>query len=183
VHKRITTLVEAGPVPELPELEGAMGIVSDMGPLSQLLAMRNHSGHKTRVQPEHELKREVDALEPVVVAALEAVGWLSGLHWDLVDVCAYAGNGAFTLFGRRLRGSHPDWEPFERPSACTVEPNRIYVQGPSSAESLEIWPIARVEVCTGCDARELFLLHKIEEAERLMTLRCGRDHEVKRAIG
>ncbi|MEU8804050.1 N-6 DNA methylase [Spirillospora sp. NPDC048819] len=182
-HKRITTLVEAGPVPELPELEGALDIVGELGPLSQLLAVRNHSGHKTRVQPEHELEREVNALEPVVVAALEAVGWLSGLHWDLVDTCAYTGNGGFTLFGRRLRGSHPDWEPFERPSAGTVEPNRIYVQGPSSAESLELWPIARVEVCTGCDARELFLLHKIEEKERLMTLRCGRDHEVKRAIG
>ncbi|MEU9247436.1 N-6 DNA methylase [Streptomyces sp. NPDC048385] len=181
-HKRITTLVEAGAVPELPELEGALGIVGELGPLSQLLVMRNHSGHKTRVQPEHELEREVDALEPVIVAALEAVGWLSGLHWDLVDMCAYTGSGGFTLFGRRLRGSHPDWEPFERPSASTVEPNRIYVQGPSSAESLELWPIARVEVCTGCDARELFLLHKIEEKERLMTLRCGRDHEIKRTI-
>ncbi|MEU5132970.1 class I SAM-dependent DNA methyltransferase [Streptomyces californicus] len=181
-NNQITALVDAGPIPELPELEGALDAVGAVGPLTQLAGMRNHSGHKTRVQPEHELEREVSALERVVVAALEAVGWLSSLHWDLVDACAYIGKGQFAVTGRRLRGSHPDWEPFERPRAGTVEPNRIYVEGLSSTALLDLWPVARVEVCPECDTRELFLLHKIEDKTRVMTLRCGRDHEIDRAI-
>lgn len=179
-QSQISDLVKDGPIPELPELEGALdpGGVFDL--LNQLRGMRNNSSHASRVQPEHELEREVQALEPVVVATLESVGWLSGLHWDLVDTCAYTGNRGFTLIGRRLRGSHLDWETFERPYPGPLDPNRIYVQGPSSAEPLALWPIARAEVCTECDARELFLLHKIAKENGAITSRCGRDHEFPR---
>ncbi|MFF0094556.1 N-6 DNA methylase [Streptomyces canus] len=181
-QSQISDLVKDGPIPELPELEGALEPNGVFDLLDQLRGMRNDSSHASRVQPEHELEREVNALEPVVVAALESVGWLSGLHWDLVDTCAYTGNGGFTLIGRRLRGSHPDWETYERPYAGTLDPNRIYVQGPSSAEPLTLWPIARAEVCTDCDARELFLLHKIDKTGAI-TLRCGRDHKFPRDPG
>nr|WP_308309812.1 class I SAM-dependent DNA methyltransferase [Streptomyces sp. CHD11] len=176
-QSQISDLVKDGPIPELPELEGALEPDGVFDLLDQLRGTRNDSSHASRVQPEHELEREVNALEPVVVATLESVGWLSGLHWDLVDTCAYTGNGGFTLIGRRLRGSHPDWETFERPHPGTLDPNRIYVQSPSTAEPLALWPIARAEVCTECDARELFLLHKITKTNGVVTLRCGRDHE------
>ncbi|QIY96503.2 N-6 DNA methylase [Streptomyces sp. S1D4-11] len=179
-QSQISDLVKEGPIPELPELEGALEPDGVFDLLDQLRGTRNDSSHASRVQPEHELEREVNALEPVVVATLESVGWLSGLHWDLIDMCAYTGNGGFTLIGRRLRGSHPDWETFERPYPGTLDPNRIYVQSPSSIEPLALWPIARAEVCTECDARELFLLHKIAKANGAVTLRCGRDHEFPR---
>ncbi|WML81819.1 N-6 DNA methylase [Streptomyces sp. VNUA74] len=179
-QSQISDLVKDGPVPELPELEGALDSDGVFTLLDQIRGMRNDSSHASRVQPEHELEREVSVLEPVVVSTLESVGWLSGLHWDLVDTCAYTGNGGFTLIGRRLRGSHPDWEPFERPYPGPVEPNRIYVQSPSSAQPLTLWPIARAEVCTECDARELFLLHKIDRTSGAITLRCGRDHTFPR---
>jgi type I restriction enzyme M protein len=80
------------------------------------------SSHASRVQAEHKLHREV-------------------------DTCAYTGNGGFTLIGRRLQGSHPDWEPFTRKFPDTLDPDRIYVEGPASARPLPLWPVARAEVC------------------------------------
>ncbi|WP_454852446.1 N-6 DNA methylase [Promicromonospora soli] len=175
----ISDLLNEGPVPELPELEGALRAGGLIELLDKLRDMRNVSSHASRVQPAHELEREVNALEPLVVATLESVGWLSGLQWDVVDTCAYTGNGGFTLSGRRLRGSHPDWEKLERPYPGTLDPNRIYVRGPSSSAPLPLWPIARAEVCTECDAWELCLLHKTAK-EGSITLRCGRDHAFPR---
>lgn len=179
-EKQIEALVKAGPIPELPELEGALDPGGVLGTLRELRGMRNDSSHASRVQPEHKLVREVDALQPLVVAALESVGWLSALRWELVDTCAYTGNGGFTLIGRRLQGSHPDWEPFERSFPGTLDPDRIYVEGPSSPQPLPLWPVARAEVCEDCDARELFLFHKFDRASGDITLRCGRDHKFPR---
>lgn len=179
-EKQIEALVKAGPIPELPELEGALDPGGVLGTLRELRGMRNDSSHASRVQPEHKLEREVDALQPLVVAALESVGWLSALRWELVDTCAYTGNGGFTLIGRRLQGSHPDWEPFERLFPDTLDPDRIYVEGPASARPLPLWPVARAEVCEDCDARELFLFHKFDRTSGDITLRCGRDHKFPR---
>lgn len=179
-EKQIEALVKAGPIPELPELEGALDPGGVLGTLRELRGMRNDSSHASRVQPEHKLEREVDALQPLVVAALESVGWLSALRWELVDTCAYTSNGGFTLIGRRLQGSHPDWEPFERSFPDTLDPDRIYVEGPSSSRPLPLWPVARAEVCEDCDARELFLFHKFDRTSGDITLRCGRDHKFPR---
>ncbi|MGI5459603.1 hypothetical protein ACQEWB_41780 [Streptomyces sp. CA-249302] len=167
-EKQIEALVKAGLIPELPELEGALDPGGVLGTLRELRGMRNDSSHASRVQPEHKLEREVDALQP------------------LVDTCAYAGNGGFTLIGRRLQGSHPDWEPFERSFPDTLDPDPIYVEGPSSSRPLPLWPVARVEVCEDCDARELFLFHKFDKFDKFdktsgdITLRCGRDHKFPR---
>ncbi|MER6952447.1 class I SAM-dependent DNA methyltransferase [Streptomyces sp. NPDC000618] len=179
-EKQIEALVKAGPIPELPELEGSLDPGGVLGTLRELRGMRNDSSHASRVQPEHKLEREVETLQPLVVAALESVGWLSALRWELVDTCAYAGNGGFTLIGRRLQGSHPDWEPFERSFPDTLDPDRIYVEGPSSPRPLPLWPVARAEVCEDCDARELFLFHKFDKTSGDITLRCGRDHKFPR---
>lgn len=179
-EKQIEALAKVGPIPELPELEGALDPGGVLGTLRELRGMRNNSSHASRVQPEHKLEREVDVLQPLVVAALESVGWLSALRWELVDTCAYAGNGGFTLIGRRLQGSHPDWEPFERSFPGTLAPGRIYVEGPSSPQALPLWPVARAEVCEDCDARELFLFHKFDRASGDIALRCGRDHRFPR---
>ncbi|AXE80829.1 N-6 DNA methylase [Streptomyces atratus] len=179
-EKQIEALVKAGPVPELPELEGALDPGGVLGTLRELRGMRNDSSHASRVQPEHKLEREADALQPLVVAALESVGWLSALRWELVDTCAYTGNGGFTLIGRRLQGSHPDWEPFKRSYPDTLDPDRIYVEGPSSPQPLPLWPVARAEVCEDCDARELFLFHKFDKTSGGIKLRCGRDHKFPR---
>ncbi|MGA5217105.1 N-6 DNA methylase [Streptomyces cinereoruber] len=178
---QIKALVGDGDVPELPEL-AARDLVGEGRPLSELRRLRNQSGHASRVQPEHELKREVAVLRSLVVTALESAGWLSGIHWDVVDLCAYTGQGGFTLSGRRLRGSHPDWEPFERPHQGPVEPHRLYVRSLTSPEALDLWQVARVELCTDCDARELFLLHRVDESNKQMVLRCGRDHELVRDL-
>ncbi|MFD3415570.1 N-6 DNA methylase [Streptomyces cyaneofuscatus] len=180
-EEQIRVLVADGDIPELPELE-ARDLIGPGRPLTELRNLRNRSGHATRVQPEHELKRDVDVLKELIVTAVEAAGWLSGVHWDVVDLCAYSGDGGFTLSGRRLRGSHPDWEPFERPTPATVEPHRLYVRSPMSPEALDLWQVARVEVCTGCDARELFLLHRIDESNKQVMLSCGRDHEIAHAL-
>ncbi|MEU4361959.1 class I SAM-dependent DNA methyltransferase [Promicromonospora sp. NPDC023987] len=177
-QNQISSLLKEGPAPELPGLEGALGPDGLIDLLDKLRGMRNDSSHASRVQPEHELEREVSILEPLVVVALESVGWLSSLRWDMVDMCTYTGNGGFTLFGRRLRGSHPDWEPFERPHPGALDPNRIYVYGPSAAP-LALWPIAQAEVCMECNAWELFLLHKVAK-DGSITSRCGRDHALPR---
>lgn len=179
-EKQIEALAKAGPIPELPELEGALDPGGVLGTLRELRGMRNDSSHASRVQPEHKLEREVNALQPLVVAALESVGWLSALRWELVDTCAYTGNGGYTLIGRRLQGSHPDWEPFDRLFPGTLDPDRIYVESPSSPRPLSLWPVARAEVCEDCDARELFLFHKFDKTSGDITLRCGRDHRFPR---
>ncbi|MFJ4795133.1 class I SAM-dependent DNA methyltransferase [Kitasatospora purpeofusca] len=181
-HALIKSLVEAGPVPELPELERVLDPGGVIKPLKVLLDGRNKTGHAYRAPAAHKVEREISTLEPLVVAALESAAWLSAHHWDLVDTCNYATN-LFSLTGRRLRGSHPDWESFVHPPrSAPLEPGRLYVEGPSSGDPLALWPVARTEVCTECDAPELFLINKINKSRTVMTLRCSKDHEIETVI-
>ncbi|MGW2570682.1 hypothetical protein [Streptomyces sp. NPDC001537] len=124
----------------------------------------------------------MDVLKEFIVTAVEAAGWLSDVHWDVVNLCAYGGDGRFTLSRAAAAWSHPDWKPFERPHPATVEPHRLYLCSPMAPEALDLWQVARVEVCTDCDARERFLLHRIDESNKQMMLICGRDHEIPHAL-
>jgi len=174
-NRIIQDLLTNGEVPELRELEGTLG--PDL--LTPILTIRNEARHEYGVHALHELEGEVAQLEPTVVSALVSVSWLSGLYWNLVERCEYTGSG-FRLIGQRLRGSHPEWEPFERLSIEPLTPGRIYVEGPSSAAPISLSPIASVELCPTCQARELFLLKEV--AGKVMTLRSSKDHEITREL-
>ncbi|GAA1082970.1 hypothetical protein [Kitasatospora arboriphila] len=118
---------------------------------------RNGSHHAHGVRASHELNSEVAQLEPRVVEALGLVNWLSGAHWDWVERCEYLDESSYRLVGQRLRGSHPSWEPFERPSQFPLRPDRIYVVSTPSGKPVDLWPLAAVSLCAQCNARELFL--------------------------
>jgi hypothetical protein len=76
--------------------------------------------------------------------------------------------------------NHPEWEPFERSSIEPLTPHRIYVEGPSSADPITLSPIASVELCPTCETRELFLLKEV--TGKVITLRSGKDHEIKHEL-
>jgi type I restriction enzyme M protein len=174
-NRFIEDLLADGSVHELRELEGSFG--PDF--LTPIRNIRNDARHEYGVHALHELEEEVAQLEPMVVNALQSASWLSALHWNLVERCEYTGSG-FRLIGQRLRGSHPDWEPFERSSIDPIAPNRIYVEGPSSPAPVSLSPIASVELCPTCRTWELFLLKEVEG--KVMTLRSSKDHEIKREL-
>jgi type I restriction-modification system DNA methylase subunit len=175
----IRDLVQQGPVPELGELEEMLG---DGGPQEILLRIqraRNSSGHAYGVRAAHELEEEIADIEPVVVSALETVSWLAQLQFDLVDRCEYTGS-AFRLIGRRLRGSHPEWEPFERLVPEPVAPSQVYVNNLASTRTIQLAPVANTRLCIDCRQWELFILNDIHDD--VATFRSGRDHEIKQAL-
>jgi type I restriction enzyme M protein len=178
-NRLIQDLLTDGEVSELRELAGSLGPAGAHTLLTSILDVRNEARHEYGVHAAHELEDEVATLEPVVVGALESVSWLSGLHWNLVERCEYTGTG-FKLIGQRLRGSHPEWEPFERSRVEPLAPHRIYVEGPSSADPIALWPIASAELCPICGTRELFLLKEV--MGKVITLRSGKDHEINREL-
>ncbi|GIF04623.1 hypothetical protein Asi03nite_21610 [Actinoplanes siamensis] len=175
----IKNLRTPGPVPELPELDSILDDNGTHNLLIQALKFRNDSGHSFGVQPAHELEEEIAQIEPVVQLTLESASWLAQLQYDLVDRCEYTGTG-FRLIGRRLRGSHPDWEPFERLVSDPVTPHRVYVNGPSNAAAIELWPTASAELCPKCRQWEFFVINEVHR--RTATLRSGRDHEIDRQL-
>jgi type I restriction enzyme M protein len=168
-------------VPELPELERVMDPDGAYQALEKILEFRNFSGHAHGVRSRYEVKDEVDRLEPVLLSALDSVGWLSGVSWNMVEQCQFIGNG-FQLLGERLRGSNAEWEPFNRPSANPVIPDHIYVEGPSSNISIDLWPVAYVGLCSdeNCHSRELFLLDSINGST--LSLRSLKDHSIHHNI-
>ncbi|GAB3966999.1 hypothetical protein GCM10027615_15550 [Plantactinospora veratri] len=175
----IREIVEQGPVPELGELDGMLG---DGGPHELLLLIqraRNDSGHAYGVRAAHELEEEIGAIEPVVVAALESVSWLSQLQFDLVDRCEYTGS-VFRLIGRRLRGSHPEWEPYERLVPEPLAPQQVYVNNLAYNGTILLAPVARTQLCLACRQWELFVLNDIHSD--VATFRSGRDHEIEHAL-
>jgi type I restriction enzyme M protein len=175
----IRDLVRQGPVPELTELND---LLREAGPHTLLLRIqraRNESGHAYGVRAAHELEEEINTIEPVVVAALESVSWLSQLQYDLVDRCEYTGSG-FKLIGRRLRGSHPEWEPFERLVPEPVAPGQVYVNNLSSPRTVRLEPVAKAQLCLDCRQWELFVLNDIHDG--VATFRSGRDHEIEQDL-
>jgi type I restriction enzyme M protein len=176
---KLIELVSAeGPVHELPELERTRDPGGVYEQLEKLHSFRNFSGHAHGVRSRDEVQNEVDQLEPVLLSSLDAVGWLSGLRWSLVEQCRYTANG-YLLVGERLRGSNPDWEPFQQLVTSPFVPERIYAEGPSSNTSIDLWPVASVELCQedNCHIRELFLLDSIER--QTLILRSLREHSIR----
>ena len=172
----IRLLSGSGSVSELPELGRVMDPDDAYQSLQKLLAFRNDSGHAHGIRSDYELKDEIERIEPVLLAILGMTSWLSGLSWNLVEECQFLGNG-YLLRGRRLRGSHPDWEPFARSDVNPIIPNRIYSEGFSSGVSIDLWPVAYCEFCSKCHTRELFLLDKIRGGT--LFLRSLNDHSIE----
>lgn len=175
----IKNLHSLGSVPELPEFNSILDENGTHSLLTQALKFRNDSGHSFAVQPAHEVEEEIAQIEPVVQLALESASWLAQLQYDLVDRCEYTGT-SFRLIGRRLRGSHPDWEPFDRLVSGPVTPQRVYVNGPSNAAAIELWPTADADLCPKCRQWEFFVINEVHQ--HTATLRSGRDHEIDRQL-
>ncbi len=83
------------------------------------------------------------------------------------------------LTGRSLRGSHTDWEPFERSTSFPVRPGRVYAGTAASAEvgqPIDLTPLVAVRVCPQCKTYELFLINQARGEE--ITLRSLEGHSV-----
>ncbi|MFK0244488.1 N-6 DNA methylase [Amycolatopsis azurea] len=144
--------------------------------LQAIKDVRNDTSHAHGVRAEHQLEREIEELEPLVAAALTAANWLSAVPWDWVQRCEYLDEHSYLLVGQRLRGSHPDWEPFERSSTYPLRPRRLYA-GTDIADTgqpVDLSPLAAVQICADCGSRELFLVNKIKGDD--ITLRSLEDH-------
>ncbi|GAA0934928.1 hypothetical protein GCM10009558_048410 [Virgisporangium aurantiacum] len=175
----IRDLVQQGPVPELSEFDVVLGADGPHELLLRIQRARNSSGHAYGVRAAHELEEEIAGIEPVVVSTLESVSWLAQMQFDLVDRCEYTGS-AFRLIGRRLRGSHPEWEPFERLVSEAVAPNQVYVNNLASTRTIRLAPVAKTRLCLDCRQWELFVLNDIHDD--VATFRSGRDHEIEQAL-
>jgi type I restriction enzyme M protein len=178
---RITKeLVERGPVPELVELEDVLvpGGTHDL--LKEISNLRNRTHHAQSARSRFQLKVELEQNEPLLISSLESVSWLSALRWEHVDECQYLSDG-HELAGELLHGSHPGWEPFRRPVVKPRLRDRIWVESLSSADPLDLGAIAAVEFCSKCNARELFLIDKIDG--RTAELRSLNEHTVEREVG
>ncbi|EWM12064.1 type I site-specific deoxyribonuclease modification subunit [Kutzneria sp. 744] len=159
---------------ELGELRDNARLV---GLLRAIKVVRNTSSHAYGVRAPYQLEKEVEALEPLVVSALTAANWLSTVQWDWVQRCEYLDESSYLLIGLRLRGSHPDWEPFERSSTYPLRPGRIYTGTDTAAEAgqpVDLSPLAAVRICSDCRARELFLINKVRGDD--ITLRSLEEH-------
>ncbi|MGN9846693.1 hypothetical protein ACTMTI_52200 [Nonomuraea sp. H19] len=116
---------------------------------------------------------------------MESLPWLARLHWDLIEHCGYIGAG-YRLQGRRLRGSHPEWEPLDEEYHAQLAPHRIYLRGSLLAASIDLTPVASVNICDVCGQRELFLINKAKVScgqVTQLTLRSDKDHEVAGTAG
>jgi type I restriction enzyme M protein len=173
----INSLAEEIQAPRIPELSGLRGGSDLYSLLESIKDLRNGSHHAHGVRASHELKEQVDQLEPPVVSALKAVTWFSSTHWDWVERCEYLDESSYRLVGQRLRGSHPHWEPFERSSTFPLQPDRIYVDSSPSEKPMDLWPLASVSLCANCNARELFLIDEVRDG--VLTLRSLEEHSME----
>lgn len=163
-------------VPRLPDL---VRLTDSDGVLTMLAAIkgfRNDSQHSHGIRTSHEIERDVETLEPQVVSAITAVSWLAINPWDWVERCEYLDESSYRIVGLTLRGSHPSWEPFDRPSTAPLKPSRIYVNG-AGGTPIDLWPLAAVSLCPQCRTRELFLLNQCQD--ETLILRSLEEHELE----
>jgi type I restriction enzyme M protein len=132
-------------VPRLPGLVRLANSDGVSAVLSAIKNVRNNSHHSHGVRTSHEIERDVETLEPQVVSAITAVSWLAGNPWDWVERCEYLGESSYRIAGLTLRGSHPSWEPYDRPSTSPLKPSRIYVNV-AGGTPIDLWPLAAVSL-------------------------------------
>lgn len=143
--------------------------------LNRIKDFRNNGpAHAHGVRETHEIGEAADELERLVLSTLRSVAWLSSTHWDWVERCEYLDEASYNLVKQRLRGSHPAWEPIEESSQQPMKPKHIYARNGRTHSSLDLWPLASVDVCSKCNARELFLIDKVQQG--ILTLRSLREH-------
>ena len=162
---------------ELGELRDSIRLIEL---LRKIKDIRNDSSHAHGVRAAHQLEEEAEALEPLVVSALVTANWLSTVQWDWVEHCEYLDESSYLLTGRRLRGSHLDWEPFERSSTYPMRPGRLYAGTDTTAETgqpVDLTPLAVVRICPQCHAYELFLIDHVRGGQ--ITLRSLEEHSVR----
>ncbi|MEU6343983.1 class I SAM-dependent DNA methyltransferase [Streptomyces sp. NPDC046977] len=165
------------PSPQLPELVAVHENNITQLSLKDIKDLRNISHHAHGVRRSHELDEDVENLEPPVLSAISSVNWLSSTDWFWVERCEYLDDSSFHVVGLRLRGSHPNWEPFSRPIDHPLRPDRLYVDGTPPGKPMDLWPLAIVSLCPDCRTRELFLLNQI--ANDTAILRSLEEHELK----
>jgi type I restriction enzyme M protein len=163
--------------PRVPELASPSADDGAASLLADIKESRNNSHHAHGIRTSYELDDDVELLEPRVVSAVSSVSWLAGAPWEWVDRCEYLDDASYLVVGRRLRGSHPDWEPFARASSSPVRPNRIYVTGRPAEPPVDLWPLATVQLCPECRTRELFLINEIRNG--VLILRSLDDHSLE----
>jgi type I restriction enzyme M protein len=148
--------------------------------LRKIKDVRNDASHAHGVRAAHQLEEEAETLEPLVVSALVTANWLSAVPWDWVEQCQYLDESSYLLTGRRLRGSHLHWEPFERSNTYPMRPGRLYAGTDTTADTgqpVDLTPLAAVRVCPQCHAYELFLIDQVRDGQ--ITLRSLEEHSVR----
>jgi type I restriction enzyme M protein len=163
--------------PKLPELSRLRPSDGARATLTSIKDFRNDSHHSHGIRASHELKEDVEKLEPHVVSVITAVNWLSSNPWDWVERCEYLDESSYRIVGLRLRGSHPSWEPFERPSTYPLKPDRVYVDSVPGGTPIDLWPLAAVSLCPECRTRELFLLNQARDES--LILRSLEEHQLE----
>ncbi|MFQ6329624.1 N-6 DNA methylase [Nocardia sp. CWNU-33] len=171
---RLPTEVENPRIRQLVALQERDGVSTLLEGIKEF---RNNSHHSHGVRASHEITLEVEKLEPKIVSAIDAASWLSGVHWDWVERCEYLEDSSFKIVGLRLRGSHPNWEPFERTSSDPLKPGRVYVENTPASTPVDLWPFAAVNLCDTCRTHELFLLNKVRGDQ--LTLRSLEEHSME----
>ncbi|GAA3450537.1 type I restriction-modification system subunit M [Dactylosporangium matsuzakiense] len=172
----IGRFVDGAVTPQLTDL----GRLRDVGGIRDVLAaikqVRNRTHHSHGVRAHHEIEKDVEALEPHVISALKTTNWLAANPWDWVERCEYIDDSSYRIVGLTLRGSHPSWEPFDRPSLSPLRPSRIYVNG-ASGNPVDLLPLAAVSLCPQCRSPELFLLNQCQD--ETLILRSLEEHELE----
>lgn len=171
----IQKFVESVNEPSLPDLARLADPDGVSALLERIRELRNDTHHSHGIRAGFEIEKDVRALDPHVVAVITSVNWLAGNAWDWVERCEYLDESSYRIVGLTLRGSHPGWEPFDRPSTYPQRPQRVYVTG-SGGIPITLWPFAEVSICETCQTRELFLLD--QWLEDTLILRSLEEHEI-----
>lgn len=147
------------------------------GALDAALQIRNRGGHAHGVATEAILKERLEELEPLLVAALEDLVWLSSVQQLSVRSCYVRDSRAgLEIDAELLSGAHPVWEPRSMQVAMPIAPRTVVAFLPNVAEPLELAPFLCVQTCAVCKREEAYILERVQ-ANGSLRGRSIRDHE------